>query len=46
MKNNFFWILIVLFLTTSILGCNMFKGAGKDMENAGKSIQKTADHND
>ncbi len=46
MKNNFLLILGVLFLTTSVLGCNMFKGAGKDVENAGKSIQKTVDKND
>ena len=46
MKNNFLLILVVLFLTTSVLGCNMFKGAGKDIENAGQSIQKTVDKND
>ncbi len=43
MKSNFLLMLVALFLTSSILGCNMFKGAGKDMENAGASIQKTAD---
>jgi len=36
---------IALFLTVCV-GCNMVKGAGKDMENAGSSIQKTVDHND
>lgn len=36
----------VLLLTIPIMGCNMFRGAGKDIENAGASIQKTADHND
>ncbi len=52
MKNNFLrfkyllTILTALFLTTTLLGCNMFRGAGKDIENAGASIQKTADHND
>lgn len=43
MKNNLLLISIALILTISVAGCNMFKGAGKDMENAGASIQKTAD---
>lgn len=38
-------IAVMLFAVTAI-GCNMFKGAGKDMENAGESIQKTVDKND
>jgi predicted small secreted protein len=48
MKKNlkFLTILAGLFFATSVLGCNMFRGAGKDIENAGSSIQKTADHND
>lgn len=46
MKRNYLLIVTVLFLTTSILGCNTMKGAGKDVENAGESIQKTVDKND
>ncbi len=46
MKKSFLLILTALFLTTSILGCNMLRGAGKDVENAGSSIQKTVNHND
>ena len=46
MKNNFLLILAALFLATSVLGCNMFKGAGEDIENAGASIQRTVEHND
>ncbi|MFA6378422.1 MAG: entericidin A/B family lipoprotein [Candidatus Omnitrophota bacterium] len=46
MRKSFLLILTVLFLTTLVLGCNMFRGAGKDIENAGGSIQRTADHND
>jgi predicted small secreted protein len=46
MKKNIYIILAVVFLTTSVLGCNMMRGAGKDIENAGGSIQKTVDHND
>ncbi|MBF0385483.1 MAG: entericidin A/B family lipoprotein [Candidatus Omnitrophica bacterium] len=33
-------------MSALILGCNMMRGAGKDIENAGGSIQKTVDHND
>ncbi|GEM_PF-366833 len=39
-------ILVALFLTTSLLGCNMLRGAGQDVENAGGSIQRTVDRND
>ena len=46
MRNNFLSIVTVLFLTVSIAGCNMLKGAGKDVENAGQSVQKTVDKND
>ena len=46
MKNYFLLILAVLFLTTLGLGCNMLRGAGQDVENAGQSIQTTVDHND
>lgn len=46
MKKNPLLFIAVLFLTTYVLGCNMFKGAGQDIENAGESIQKTVDKND
>lgn len=46
MKKNFLLILTALFLTTAVLGCNTLRGAGKDVENAGGSIQRTVDHND
>jgi predicted small secreted protein len=46
MKINYFFILAILFLATSMAGCNMLRGAGKDVENAGAGIQKTVDHND
>ena len=46
MRRNSLSIFIVLFLAVLISGCNMLKGAGKDMENGGKSIQKTVEHND
>jgi len=46
MKNKILLILTVLVLTTLGLGCNMLRGAGQDIENAGGSIQRTVDHND
>lgn len=45
MKNNLLLIFTALFLVTAVSGCKMVKGAGKDVENAGKHIQKTADEN-
>ena len=46
MKNTVVLALTALFLTVSVLGCNMLRGAGEDIENAGGSIQRTVDHND
>ena len=46
MKTKFLLFFAALFVMTSVLGCNMVKGAGKDISNAGGSIQRTADHND
>lgn len=46
MNKKFFRFLAVLFLIIFAMGCNMLKGAGKDIENAGGSIQRTVDHND
>jgi len=43
MKNNFLLLLVALFLTTLILGCGTLKGAGQDIESAGKSVQRAAD---
>ncbi len=46
MRNSLLMVVAILFLTVSVMGCNMFRGAGKDVENAGKSVQKTVNHND
>lgn len=46
MKANLLLFLAALLLSTSVLGCNMMRGAGQDIENAGGSIQRTVDHND
>jgi predicted small secreted protein len=32
--------LLVLIVMTSLLGCNATRGAGKDIESAGKHIEK------
>ena len=46
MRQKFYLILAGLILTSAVLGCNMVRGAGKDVENAGGSIQRTVDKND
>jgi predicted small secreted protein len=46
MKQNYFFIAAVLLLTASLVGCNMLRGAGQDVENAGSGIQRTVDRND
>jgi len=46
MKNNLLLIITAIVFSTAILGCNMLRGAGQDIENAGGSIQKTVDKND
>jgi predicted small secreted protein len=46
MKRNYSFILMTLFLTIVVTGCNMVRGAGKDVSNAGGGIQSIADHND
>lgn len=45
MKKNIFVILAVFFWVVSLMGCNMVKGTGQDIEGAGKSIQGAADAN-
>jgi predicted small secreted protein len=39
MKKFSFLVLAALFLMFSILGCNMFRGAGKDISDTGKHIE-------
>ncbi len=39
-------ITLSAFCMSFLTGCNTFKGVGKDVENAGKSVQKTVDRND
>lgn len=34
-------ILVGLFLTGSVIGCNTIRGAGKDVERTGEEIQKS-----
>ena len=37
-------LLFCAFLGTSALGCNTFRGAGKDVERGGQGIQNAADN--
>lgn len=37
--NKIFLVLIALFLVGSTVGCNAARGAGKDMQDAGKHIE-------
>lgn len=46
MKNIFLLMLSAFVFTTAFGGCNMLRGAGQDIENAGGSIQRTVEHND
>ena len=46
MRKKVYITLMVVLLTISVTGCNMLRGAGKDIENAGGSIQRTVDKND
>lgn len=46
MKKFILFTLVALFLMISTMGCNTLRGAGKDIESAGGSIQRTVDHND
>jgi len=39
MKKFSLFMLAGLFLMASFMGCNMFRGAGKDVSNAGHSMQ-------
>lgn len=39
MKKIILLTLCGLFLATSFMGCNMFRGAGRDISNAGSSIE-------
>jgi predicted small secreted protein len=39
MKKITLWSLVVLVLVTGALGCNMARGAGKDLSDTGAHIQ-------
>ncbi len=44
MKTKDIWMLAVVLLAATAIGCNAMKGAGKDIEKAGKTVQKAAEH--
>lgn len=39
MKKFILFSLLVMILMTSLLGCNAFRGAGKDLSDTGKHLQ-------
>ncbi len=45
-KSLFVFGIIILCVSLASAGCETAKGAGKDMENTGKNVQKTIEHND
>jgi predicted small secreted protein len=45
MKRISVGLLAVIFII-SAAGCNTMRGAGQDVENAGKGVQRTVDRND
>jgi predicted small secreted protein len=42
MKKLPLFVLVGLFLTTSLMGCNTVKGAGQDVSDAGQSVSHAA----
>ena len=46
MKNTFLLILAGLMLVSTVLACNMLRGAGQDIENTGGNIKETVNKND
>lgn len=46
MRNKFFIVVAGLLLVSTVLACNMLRGAGQDVENTGENIKDTVDKND
>jgi entericidin B len=46
MDKKIILLLLLSLQVVSLIGCNTTRGVGKDVENAGESIQRTVDHND
>ena len=46
MRKGAFLCLLSVIVMILLVGCNATRGAGKDLENAGKGVQKIVDHND
>ena len=38
------WIALVLLMLLALSGCETFRGFGRDMQRAGRSIERHADH--
>ncbi|OTQ60236.1 entericidin A/B family lipoprotein [Gilliamella sp. A7] len=44
MLRKVFILMVSIVMTTLIVGCNTFKGVGKDVQSGGKAITNTAEN--
>jgi predicted small secreted protein len=46
MRKSIAFIVLIIAAASLLAGCNTMRGVGKDVEAAGRTIQKSADKND
>lgn len=46
MRKSIAFIVLIIAVASLLAGCNTMRGVGKDVEAAGRTIQKSADKND
>jgi predicted small secreted protein len=46
MRKSIAFIVLIIATASLLAGCNTMRGVGKDVEAAGRTIQKSADKND
>ncbi|MBI0061544.1 MULTISPECIES: entericidin A/B family lipoprotein [Gilliamella] len=44
MLRKVFILMVSIAMTTMVVGCNTFKGVGKDVQSGGKAITNTAEN--
>ncbi|MBI0006735.1 entericidin A/B family lipoprotein [Gilliamella sp. W8126] len=44
MLRKVFILIVSIAMTTMVVGCNTFKGVGKDVQSGGKAITNTAEN--
>ena len=44
MLHKVFILMVSIAMTTMVVGCNTFKGVGKDVQSGGKAITNTAEN--